>query len=346
MKTALITSISGQDSIELSTYLLNNNYKVYCMGRRSARPMPRAVINLIDTFGDRYIHLNGDITDMSSIITAIEIAKPSEFYNLAAQSHVGLSFKEPISTVQITGLGTLNCLEAIRKVDSSIRFYQASSSEQFGGVKSSDDGWLDVGLLENGVPFMVITEETPFRPRSPYACAKVLAHNMVVNYREAYSLHASCGVLFNHEGVHRKPEFVSRKVTIAATEISLGIRNKLHLGTLNFARDWGYAGDYIRAMHLMLQQPTPGDYIIATGKAYTAQQLLETAFGHYNLDWKKYVEIDEQFSRPSDVRVLIGDYTNAKCRLGFEHSISFQEMIKKMCDHDMQTYQTYGEILE
>ena len=347
MKTALITSVSGQDSLLLSRYLIEEqNYNIYVMGRRVARALPRAVVELQSNFPDKYHILHGDITDITAIINAINIAEPDEFYNLAAQSHVGISFTESLSTLQITGFGAVNCIEAVRKTNPNIRFYQAGSSEEFGGVQSVDKGWLDAGQLKNGIPYIVLNEDAPLKPKSPYACAKVLAHNWIANVREAYGLFACIGQLFNHESVLRKPEFVTRKITIAATEIALGIRNELRLGTLNFARDFGWAVDYVKAMHMMLQQQIPTDFVIATGKAYTGEELLTTAFGHYNLDWHKYVKIDNEFSRPSDVRVLIGDSTKAETILGFKHSKTFEQLIKLMCEHDMQTYQNFGEIVE
>lgn len=345
-KKALVTGASGQDSLLLSEYLLKNGYEVWATSRRVARPQSMHVQNLIDNYPNYHV-IPGDITDFSSILTAVETVNPHEFYNLAAMSHVGHSFKEPLTTFDITAKGVLNCLEAIRKTNLNIRFYQASSSEMFGGTKINSDAnkFINTELLER-FNYSVINENTSFAPRSPYACAKVFGHTITANYREAYGIHASCGILFNHESIYRKLEFVTRKVTAAVTEIFLGIRDRLKLGTLDFARDWGWAGDYVRAMHLMLQQDVPDDYIVATGKVFTARQLLDTAFGKYGMMWEDYVELDEEYSRPSDVKVLIGDYSKIKNKLGFEHSKSFEQMINEMLDYDYNMYCEYGRIIE
>lgn len=344
MNRALISGASGQDSILLSQFLLSKGYEVFVTSRRAARPQSIHVKELAEN--SKYKIIQGDITDLSSIVNAIEIAQPDEFYNLAAQSHVGESFKIPLSTFDITGKGVANCLEAVRITKPNIRFYQASSSEQFGGTKSTDNRWIDSGNLKNGIPYVVLNEETPFRPKSPYACAKTFAHNITANYREAYGLHASCGILFNHESIYRKLEFVTRKVTAAVAEIHYGLRDRLELGTLNFARDWGWANDYVKAMWSMLQQPQPDDYVIATGKAYTGQELLEAAFGVYNMDWREYTHLNEEFSRPSDVRVLIGDASKAYSKLGFEPTITFQEMIRRMVVNDSSIIDNEGNINE
>jgi len=361
-KVAIITGASGQDSLTLSRYLINShNYTVYATTRRSARPQSSHVLKLLNDFPNKYKLINADITDMSSVIEAINIAKPDEFYNLGAQSHVGLSFKEPISTAQITGLGVLNCLEAIRKTNPLIRFYQASSSEMFGGTKGIDrkkydydsidseliknGDFLDSKSLSEGFLIAEIDESTPFSPRSPYACAKVFGHTLTTNYREAYNMHASCGILFNHEGIYRKPDFVTRKVTIAATKILLKQQEKLKLGTLDFARDWGCADDYVVAMHAMLQQNKADDYVVATGKIHTGIELLNEAFGAYGLNWKDYVELDKEFTRPSDVKVLIGDASKAKQKLNWEHKTTFKELISRMLNHDYNTI-INGGILE
>lgn len=335
MERVLITSISGQDSIELSKYILENypETQVFTLGRRNARALPRAVIELKEKYPIRYNMISGDITDMSSIVHAINICNPEGFFNLAAQSHVGLSFKEPISTSQITGFGVLNCLEAIRLTNPEIRFYQAGSSEQFGNV------------ILNGETEL-INELTPFRPVSPYACAKVFGHNITKNYRESYGLHASVGILFNHEGIYRKPDFVTRKVTIGVNKVLKDKNYKLKLGTQYFARDWGAASDYVRAMWLMLQQDIADDYVIATGHKHTGEELLEIAFGRYNLNWKDHVLFDKEFERPLDLKILLGDASKARQVLGWEPKTSFKEMIYKMLDNDALLLAKYGDILE
>jgi GDPmannose 4,6-dehydratase len=356
MKKALITGASGQDSILLSEHLLGLGYSVWALERRTARPSSRYVTKLLETYPNRYHLINGDITDMSSIIEAIKISKPDEFYNLAAQSHVGLSFKEPISTSQITGLGVLNCLEAIRKTKSDIRFYQASSSEMFGGTKSSVDpnqflSSEEIGNISFENTLLVINEDTPLEPRSPYACAKVFGHNITKNYREAYSIHASCGILFNHESELRKLTFVTRKVTTYVAKLIVQGNEwnqpKLKLGTLDFARDWGCAKDYVRGMHLMLQQDKPDDYILATGKVFTGKNLLDAAFAATpHLDWKDFLEIDEEFKRPSDVKVLIGDARKANFILDWKPTRTFERLISDMVLNDVSILKQFGDINE
>jgi len=359
-KIALITGASGQDSLTLARYLIaSHNYKVFATTRRSARPQSLHVTKLLSDYPDNYQLINADITDISSIIEAIKITNPDEFYNLAAQSHVGLSFKEPISTAQITGLGVMNCLEAIRKTNPKIRFYQASSSEMFGGTKgvirnefkdhNTNINQGEVFLSSKNLDRYTISkidENTPFTPRSPYACAKVFGHTITTNYREAYGIHASCGILFNHEGIYRKPEFVTRKITVAASKIALKMQNKLKLGTLDFARDWGCANDYVIAMHKMLQQESPDDYIIATGEIHTGLELLQIAFEYYGLYWVDYVELDKEFTRPSDVRVLVGDASKAQEKLQWKHNTSFKDMILTMLNNDYQILSKYGEVQE
>lgn len=343
---AIITGASGQDSVLLSQYLLGLGYKVWAIERRAARPSSRHVNELLTKHPDRYSLLNGDITDMTSIIDAIKVVQPDEFYNLAAQSHVGLSFKEPVSTSNITGLGVLNCLEAIRKTKPDTKFYQASSSEMFGGTKTNKNKFIMPDQM-NDLQLLVIDEDTPLEPRSPYACAKVFGHNITRNYREAYNLHASCGILFNHESELRKLSFVTRKVTAYVASVVTGrSTEKLKLGTLDFARDWGCAKDYVRGMHLMLQQEKPDDYVLATGKAYTGKQLLETAFGAFKLNWQDYITLDEQFSRPSDVKVLVGDATKAKEILNWTPERTFEKLILDMTKNDIELINRYGEINE
>lgn len=358
-KNALITGASGQDALLLSELLISKGYKVFAMARRTARPQSKYVTNLLKKYPEQYHLINGDITDMASIIDAIEDTMPDEFYNLAAQSHVGLSFHEPISTVQITGLGAINCMEAIRRTNTDIRFYQASSSEMFGGTKMGDyatSPFLDGDMLDAGFDgdVIVINENTPFSPRSPYACAKALAHNYAVNMREAYDMHFSCGILFNHESELRKIDFVTRKVTsyvamlwfLNNTGVDTSDIGKLKLGTTNFARDWGCAKDYVKAMWLMLQQDNPGDYVIATGNCKTGRDLLDTAFGYLGEDWKDYVTLDPEFQRPTDVKVLVGDCSKATEQLGWQHERGFNKLITDMIENDIRILSDNLEITE
>ena len=359
-KRALITGASGQDALLLSEYLMKEHgYNVWAVARRAARPQSRHVTRLQKEFADKYTLLNGDITDMASIIDAITIARPDEFYNLAAQSHVGLSFKEPIATINITGLGAVNCMEAIKRTDKDIRFYQASSSEMFGGTKAGDyatSDFMDGDMLDAGFDgdVIVINENTPFSPRSPYACAKALAHQYAVNMREAYNMHFSCGILFNHESELRKIDFVTRKVTSyvallwylnEGTKSGIEVK-KLGLGTTNFARDWGCAKDYVRAMHLMLQQKDPDDYVIATGNCKTGKDLLRTAFTYLGEDWEDYVELDTEFERPTDVKVLVGDCSKAREQLGWTHDREFEKLIFDMIENDIRVLSDNLEITE
>lgn len=356
-KVALVTGASGQDSLLLSDYLIKeHNYVVYAMARRAARPQSRHVKELLTKYPYNYNLISGDITDISSIIEAITLYKPDEFYNLAAQSHVGLSFKEPLSTVNITGLGAINCMEAIRRIKPDTRFYQASSSEMFGGTKPQ----FTIGTFVRGldldtssIPLAMIDEETPFCPRSPYACAKTFAHNYAVNMREAYNLHFSCGILFNHESELRKVDFVTRKVTTYVAALNWlqlnGVTQKikpLELGTLDFARDWGDAKDYVRAMHIMLQQDEPDDYVIATGRVKTGKQLLETAFGYINQDWADYVSLNPDYSRPTDVKVLVGNSSKAEAVLDWRPKREFEQLIQDMIDNDTRLMSESLEIIE
>lgn len=361
-RKALITGASGQDAILLSRYLLGLNYKVCAVSRRAARPESTYVRELQVEFPDDYTVVSGDITDMSSIISAIKEFWPDEFYNLAAQSHVGLSFKEPISTAQITGIGVLNCLEAIRQIKPDTRFYQASSSEQYGGTKATEQNSFVSGDDIGGVTCVKINENTPFEPRSPYACAKVFAHTIVGNYREAYNIHASCGILFNHESELRKPAFVTRKVTRYVAQLKLacggitanaanlvkdGHFEKLKLGCLDFARDWGCAKDYIRAMHKMLQLPKGDDYVIATGEVHTGKDLLKAAFSEIGIDdYEQFVELDPEFARPTDVKVLVGDASRAKSILDWEPTRNFEQLIADMVNNDWQLWMRTGEVNE
>jgi GDPmannose 4,6-dehydratase len=314
-KTALITGITGQDGSYLAEFLLSKGYKVYGTVRRAST----------ENF-DRIQHIRGkveliqaDLLDQYSLITALKTSKPHEVYNLAAQSFVPTSWVQPVLTSEFTAIGVTRMLEAIRLVDPSIRFYQASSSEMYGRVREVPQGEL-----------------TPFYPRSPYGVAKVYGHYITVNYRESYDLFAVSGILFNHESPRRGLEFVTRKVTDGVARIKLGLASELRLGNLEARRDWGFAGDYVEAMWMMLQQDTPDDYVIATGETHTVQKLVEVAFGHAGLDWKKYVKQDPAFLRPAEVDLLIGDPTKAKEKLGWKPRVSFEQMIQMMVDADVE----------
>lgn len=351
-KTAIITGASGQDAILLSQHLLGQGYTVHALQRRAARPDSRYVLELLKN--PNYHLIQGDITDFSSLAFALQATKPDEFYNLAAQSHVGISFQEPISTVNITGLGVLNCLEAIRKIKPDTRFYQASSSEMFGGTKKECDASAFIsGPDVSKYHLSIIDENTPFEPRSPYACAKLLGHTLTKNYREAYKMHASCGILFNHESEVRKTSFVTRKVTAYVAELDTLLTSgrrqnlpKLKLGCLDFARDWGCAKDYVRAMHAMLQQDKADDYVIATGEVKTGLQLLELAFAEIKEDWKDWVELDPNFARPTDVKVLVGNAHKAQMCLGWKPTRNFNTLITDMIKNDIKIYNEYGVINE
>jgi GDPmannose 4,6-dehydratase len=321
LKTALITGITGQDGFHLTDLLLSKNYKIYGLlnGQRNSRAFEFAKkfpnVELIE----------GDLTDFSSLIRSIDISKPNEIYNLGAISFVGLSFKQPELTADVTGLGPLRLLEAIRTLgmEKEIRFYQASSSEMFGKVQQ--------------VPQ---TEITNFYPRSPYGVAKVYAHQICVNYRESYGMHVSCGILFNHEGEYRGEEFVTRKITKGVADIVNNRIKKIKLGTLDPRRDWGYAGDYVEAMWLMLQQQIPDDYVIATGVTHSVREFLELAVTSAGLKGKAedYVEIDSTLKRPAEVDLLIGDATKAKNILGWTPKVNFEDLVKKMVDYDLENY--------
>jgi GDPmannose 4,6-dehydratase len=314
-KRALITGITGQDGSYLAEFLLWKGYEVYGMIRRSSgNPSER-----IKSLYDKVALVSGDLLDESSLIGVLKQVRPHEVYNLAAQSFVGLSWEQPIFTSEVTGLGATRLLEAIRLVDSSIRFYQASSSEMFGKVRE--------------VPQ---TELTPFHPRSPYGVAKAYAHYMTQNYRESYGMFAVNGILFNHESPRRGLEFVTRKVTDAVARISLGVANELRLGNLDAQRDWGYAGDYVEAMWLMLQQDEPQDFVIATGETHSVREFVEIAFNHLGLNWQDYVVIDPKFHRPAEVDLLIGDANRAREILGWHPKTSFESMVRLMVDADVE----------
>lgn len=317
MKRALITGITGQDGFHLTDLLIKKNYKVFGIlnGQRNSR-----VIEYTKKYPDVEL-IQGDLTDFSSLIRAIDITKPDELYNLGAISFVGLSFQQPELTADVTGLGPLRLLEAIRTLgaERDIRFYQASSSEMFGKVQE---------IPQN--------EKTRFYPRSPYGVAKVYAHQICVNYREAYGMHVSCGILFNHEGEYRGDEFVTRKISKGVVEIARGKLNKIKLGTLEPKRDWGYAGDYVEAMWMMLQQDVPDDYVIATGKYHSVRDFLALALKIMELhgEPESYVTIDKNFVRPAEVDLLVGDFSKAQTKLGWIPKTSFEQLVEKMVKFD------------
>jgi GDPmannose 4,6-dehydratase len=315
MKRALITGITGQDGSYLADLLLSKGYKVYGLKRRTSTENDENIKHI----KNQVEFISGDLRDIPSLIEAIKISKPDEVYNLAAQSFVETSWSQPIYTSEITALGVTNMLEAIRRVKPDIRFYQASSSEMFGKV-------LETPQIET----------TPFYPRSPYGVAKVYGHWITVNYRESYDMFACSGILFNHESPRRGMEFVTRKVTNAAARVKLGLQNELRLGNLEAKRDWGYAGDYVQAMWLMLQQEQPDDYVIATGETHTVKELVEIAFQHVGLDWKNYVVSDPKFMRPAEVDILLGNPEKARKELGWEPKVTFEQLIKMMVDSELE----------
>ena len=323
VRKAFITGITGQDGRHLAEFLHGKGYKVF--GMMKGQRNPRAEL-LRDEFP--YVEIiPGDLTDLTSLVTALEQVQPDEFYNLGAISFVAMSFNQAELTANVTGLGVLRALEAIRMVggaqNNPIRFYQASSSEMFGKVRE--------------VPQ---TELTPFHPRSPYGVAKVFGHHITMNYRESYGLHASSGILFNHEGPRRGLEFVTRKITNTAARIKLGIEKELVLGNTDAKRDWGYAGDYVKAMWMMLQQDEPDDYVIATGETHSVEEFLTLTFEKVGLgDWKNYVRHDPKFLRPAEVDLLIGDPSKAKTKLGWQPEVGFDRLVEMMVEHDM-AYET------
>jgi len=315
MRTAIITGITGQDGSYLAEFLLSKGYRVVGMVRRSST----VTFERISHIQDDITIIQGDLHDQSSLVEVIETYHPDEVYNLAAQSFVPTSWKQPVLTGEVTGLGVTRLLEAIRLVKPDIRFYQASSSEMVGKVRE--------------VPQ---SEATPFYPRSPYGVAKVYAHWITVNYRESYNLFASSGILFNHESPRRGLEFVTRKITYGVARIKLGRTNELRLGNLESRRDWGYAGDYVKAMWLMLQQDSSQDYVIGTGETHSVREFCEIAFGSVGLDYQKYVVQDERFYRPAEVDLLVSNPIRAKQELGWQPTIDFQGLIKLMVDADLK----------
>ncbi len=312
---ALITGITGQDGSYLADLLLEKGYEVYGMVRRSSTEN----FERIEHIKDRLNLVHGDLLDQLSLLTNVEQIRPDEVYNLAAQSFVPASWKQPMLTGEFNALGVTKLLEAIRQVDCKIKFYQASSSEMFGKV---------VEVPQN--------EKTPFYPRSPYGVAKVYGHFITVNYRESYGIFAVSGILFNHESPRRGLEFVTRKVTDGAARIKLGLTDKLRMGNLDAKRDWGFAGDYVRAMWMMLQHDKPDNFVIATGRNHSVEELCEIAFSHLDLDYKEYVVTDPAFVRPAEVDVLLGDASHAKKTLGWEPETGFEKMIRMMVDADME----------
>jgi GDPmannose 4,6-dehydratase len=314
-RIALITGVTGQDGSYLAELLLERGYQVIGMVRRTST----VNFSRIAHIQDRLTLVSGDMLDEPSLIAILQEYRPSEIYNLAAQSFVQASWRQPVFTGEVTALGVTRLLDAIRIVDPTIRFYQASSSEMFGKVRETPQ-----------------KETTPFYPRSPYGVAKVYGHWITVNYRESYGLHATSGILFNHESPRRGLEFVTRKVTHGVARIKLGLDHELRLGNLDSRRDWGYAGDYVKAMWLMLQQDQPEDYVIATGETHAVRELCEIAFGYVDLDWEQYVVQDERFMRPAEVDLLVGDASKASKVLGWEPAVTFHELIEMMVDTDLE----------
>ena len=316
MKSAFITGITGQDGAYLAKLLLNKGYKVYGLIARRATPTTWR-LQFLDIENQVEL-INGDLTDLPSIIRAINKAKPSEVYNLGAQSFVGASWQQPVVTAQATGMGVLHVLEAIRLTDQSVKFYQASSSEMFGLVQEP-----------------LQSEKTPFYPRSPYGVAKLFGHWMTVNYRESFNMFACSGILFNHESPIRGIEFVTRKVTDAVARIKLGKQQELRLGNIDAQRDWGFAGDYVEAMWLMLQQNQADDYVVATGRTTTVRDMCKIAFEYVGLNYEDYVVIDPTFYRPAEVEILLGNPAKAKRVLGWEAKTSLNTLIEMMVDADL-----------
>ncbi len=321
IKKALITGITGQDGSYLAEFLLKKGYEVYGLIRRSSTFNTDRIEHLYQDPHEKDVRLTlvyGDLNDASSLNRIIKTIKPDEIYNLGAQSHVKVSFEIPEYTAEITGMGTTRLLEAIRDSGNHTKFYQASSSEMFGKVLETPQN-----------------ENTPFYPRSPYAVAKVYSYWMTVNYREAYGIFACNGILFNHESPRRGETFVTRKITMALARIKHGVQKNLYLGNLDAKRDWGFAGDYVQAMWLMLQQDKPQDFVIATGETHSVKEFLTEAFGYAGLDWKKYVKIDKRYLRPTEVDLLLGDCSKARKVLNWQPKVKFKDLVKMMVDADM-----------
>ncbi len=319
-KKALVTGITGQDGSYLAEFLLAKGYEVHGLIRRSSTFGTERIDHIYadphDTDAKLFLHY-GDLTDGSGLRQVLTKCQPDEVYNLGAQSHVRVSFDQPVYTVEADAVGTLRLLEAIRDLGLPTRFYQASSSEMYGKVVETPQ-----------------TETTPFYPRSPYACAKLFSYWQTVNYRESYDMFACNGILFNHESPRRGETFVTRKITRAATHIKEGLQEKLYLGNLDAKRDWGFAGDYVEAMWLMLQQDQPEDYVIATGETHSVREFLVEVFSYLELDWNEYVEIDPRYFRPAEVDLLLGDATKAREKLGWAPKVKFVDLARMMTDHD------------
>lgn len=320
MRRALITGITGQDGSYLAEFLIQKGYEVHGIKRRSSSFNTDRVNHLYEDQHEsdaRLVLHYGDLTDGSSLTSLLARIQPDEVYNLGAQSHVKVSFDVPEYTADSVAMGTLRLLEAIHQTGLECRFYQASSSEMYGSTPPPQ------------------CETTPFHPRSPYACAKVFGHQLAVNYRESYGLHASCGILFNHESPRRGETFVTRKITRAAARIKLGLQDRLYLGNLDARRDWGFAGDYVRAMWMMLQHDTPDDFVIGTGESHSVREFVELTFGYLNLDWRQYVAIDPRYFRPAEVDYLHADPAKARRVLGWEPEVSFAELVVMMIEGDL-----------
>ena len=314
-KRALITGVTGQDGSYLTELLLSKGYEVFGLVRRSSTE----TLERLEGFADRITLVHGDLGDMSSLMDALEDSQPDEVYNLAAQSFVAESWKEPVNTGEIDAIGVTRLLESVRRIKPDARFYQASSSEMFGRVRETPQ-----------------RESTPFHPRSPYGVAKVYGYFITQNYRESYGMHASNGILFNHESPRRGIEFVTRKITDAAVRIKLGMQSELRMGNLDAQRDWGFAGDYVEAMWLMLQLDESGDFVVATGETHTVREFCERAFAHVGLDYKEFVKVDPAFMRPAEVELLLGDPSHARDVLGWERKVSFPDLVTMMVDTDMK----------
>jgi GDPmannose 4,6-dehydratase len=317
LPTALITGITGQDGSYLAEYLLEKGYEVYGLVRRLSTPNETRIGALMD----RLVLLGADVTDQSSLNVAVQTASPDEVYNLAAQSFVATSWNQPVLTGDVTGLGVVRMLEAMRHFCPDARFYQASSSEMFGTSPQPSKG-----------------EATPFHPRSPYAVAKVYGHYATINYRESYGLYCCNGICFNHESPRRGIEFVTKKISDGVARIACGRANELRLGNLDVRRDWGFAGDYVKAMWLMLQRDEPDDYVIATGESHSVRDFAALAFDHVGLNWKQYVKIDERFMRPAEVPDLKGDASKARAKLGWAPETSFEALVHMMVESDVARY--------
>ncbi len=322
MKKALITGITGQDGSYLAELLLEKGYAVIGMVRRTSTANDERIAHI----KDRITLVQGDLLDQTSLIKVMKEHEPAEVYNLAAQSFVPASWNQPVFTAEATALGVTRMLEAIKNVNPKIKFYQASSSEMFGKVQETPQ-----------------KETTPFYPRSPYGVAKVYGHWITINYRESYNMFACSGILFNHESPRRGFEFVTRKISDGVAQIKHGLRKDLALGNLEAKRDWGFAGDYVRAMWLMLQQEKPGDYVIATGETHSVKDFCQVAFSHVGLDYKKYVRVDKAFYRPAEVTLLQGDATKAIKALKWKPEVSFKQLVTMMVDEDMRRYQKAKE---